>query len=490
MTAVNTYHPEYAGRQIDWQMIRDCIDGPTRVKDQGILYLPAPDGFAAQPDGGVIMYDAYRKRGTFPDIVNPTSSGMVGMIHSKEAQIEMPKEMEGIWEKATRLGLTLESFHRLITSELLNLGRYGILVDAATDGSDLPFLSGYATETIINWDSYDRSFFVLDESRLERTDFTWTLRQYFRVIQRERSGRYTQTLYGPDLVAAPLIVTPTVEGNSPIEALPFVVGNAVELSPRPIDPPLAGVGRSALSIYRLDCDYRHQLFMSGQETLTVTGTNTPEDLPKFVGAGVVHGLPTGASMTYVGPSCKGIEAHRTAIIDERANAVFSGARLFDNMPKKAESGDALRLRFSAQTATLKTIALTSAAMLERALRFVAMFKRLDASKVIVRPNLDFIDTSLSGQEVINLVQGWQAGGFSYQTLYENLQRGGVASTERDWKAEQTLISKERQRATQEGQVSQDNLTQHPGVPPGNSVQTNGSQIRQGQGGQAGSGGGA
>lgn len=78
--------------------------------------------------------------------------------------------MQPLWEKATKDGLPLEALHRRITAELLTTGRYALLADAATEGSDLPWLAGYTAEALINW-ADDRSMFVLDESGLRREGF-------------------------------------------------------------------------------------------------------------------------------------------------------------------------------------------------------------------------------------------------------------------------------------------------------------------------------
>ncbi|MCF6367274.1 hypothetical protein [Rhizobium halophilum] len=62
-------------------------------------------------------------------------------------------------------GLPLEALHRRITAELLPTARYALLVDAATESSDLPWLAGYSAEALIDW-AADRMPFVLDESGL------------------------------------------------------------------------------------------------------------------------------------------------------------------------------------------------------------------------------------------------------------------------------------------------------------------------------------
>lgn len=421
-------------------MMRASARGEKAVKEAGEDYLPMPSGFRVQADGGRAMYAAYQKRAQFSEIVAPTIRGMIGVIHRTEAQISMPKAMEGLWEKATADGLPLEALHRRITGELLLMGRYSLLADAASEGSDLPWLAGYTTEALINW-SPARDFFVLDESGLQRDGFLWNQKQAYRVLRLEE-GRYTVERYantekeGDD-------AQPTMRGGGALKDIPFVVIGSKDLSVSPDEPPLIGVARAALAMYRLDADYRHQLYMSGQETLVIING----DAPSAVGAGVVLSLKASKEdhqpdAKYVGPAGTGIAAHREAIQDERGNAAAAGARLFDTEKKSAESGDALRIRYAAQTATLTSIALASAQGLEKALRHIAIMIGARPDEVIVKPNLSFVEAGLTPREAADLVKLWQDGAVSYQTLYENLQRGEIASAERSHTEELDLIDKE------------------------------------------------
>src|SRR5690554_4581750 len=198
--AVDTKHPLWLAMADKWELMRDTTAGETSVKAASTTYLPQPSGFSAQKDGGRALYEAYQMRAQLPEIVEPTIRGMVGVIHRTEAQIEMPKAMEPLWERATKDGLPLEALHRRITHELLTQGRYGLLADAATEGSDLPWLAGYSAEALINW-SDDRSMFVLDESGLKRDGFRWEQQQRFRVLELVE-GRYAvQTYTGTERTA-------------------------------------------------------------------------------------------------------------------------------------------------------------------------------------------------------------------------------------------------------------------------------------------------
>ncbi|MDF2797434.1 MAG: 62kDa structural protein [Devosia sp.] len=440
--AVDTKHPEYIARADLWQLMRDTSGGEADVKAAGEEYLPQPSGFKAQPDGGRVLYAAYQKRAQFPEIVHPTIHGMVGVIHRTEAQIEMPAAMEPLWEKATKDGLPLEALHRRITAELLTTGRYSLLADAASEGSDLPWLAGYSAEALINW-SDDRSMFVLDESGLRREGFRWEQQQRYRVLEL-KDGRYTVQTYTGTQRAPGEAIGPTGRGGAALTGIPLVVIGARDLSLPPELPPLMGVARAAIALYQLSADYRWQLFMTGQETLVVING----DAPTAVGAGAVIAIKQGdqqgtPDVKYVGPAGTGIAAHRVAMQDERQNAAQSGARMFNSSENKtAESGDALRIRFAAETATLTSIAQSSAQGLEKALRHIAVMIGHNPEEVTVKPNLSFVDSSLTPQEAAQLVSVWQSGALSKQTVYENLQRGEIASAERSFEEEQALIEAE------------------------------------------------
>lgn len=447
---VDSKHPDYSDHIGEWTLMRDASRGEKAIKEAGEKYLPMPSGFRSQTDGGKAYYDIYQTRAQFPSILPLTIGGMVGVIHRVEAKIDMPDAMQPLWEKATADELPLEAFHRRITAELLTTGRYSILADAASEGSDLPWLAGYGAEALINW-SDERDLFVLDETGPERNGFDWRTQQKYRVLDLI-DGRYRVRTFTGTTEDIGADARPTARGAKPLTEIPFVVIGATDLSLDPEDPPLLGVARSSVALYQLSADYRWQLYMTGQETLVVING----DAPDTVGAGVVMTLKGAPQLTpdakYVGPSGTGIAAHRQAIIDERDNAVAAGARLFDNTQKSAESGEALRLRYTAQTATLTTISQASAAGLERALRYIAIMIGANPDEVVVTPNLQFIDQKMTPQDAVNLVKVWQAGGISQLTLFENFQRGEIVTAERSFEEEKEEIAKDQEGMEPEQQL--------------------------------------
>jgi len=418
----------------DWRLCYDAYQGEGDIKQRGATYLPMPSGYAGHADQGLGAYGAYKARAQFPDIMASSVGAMVGIIHADEIAIELPSNMEYLFENVDGEGITLNDFHKNITRNLLVSGRYGVLADAPEAGGD-PFLAGYRGDTIINWDV---GFFVLNESEMVRDGFAWAQQEKYRVLQLV-DGVYMATLHKSD---GETDVTPTRLGGGALDAIPFAVASAKDMGPDMESPPMIGIARAALAMYQLSADYRLQLYMSGQETLVAI--NGPA--PTAVGAGVVHEMMgddnTTPDLKYVSPSCSGIEKHLEAIQDNRTVAIQAGARLFEQSAQANESGTARKMRFRSETANLKTVAQSSCSLLEASLRNIArMLGQSDAviKAITVTAPKDLLDATLTPQDAVALFSLVENGGLSQETYYERIQAGGIASQERDFDEEYALI---------------------------------------------------
>lgn len=301
MASVNDRHPEYTAERVaEWELMRDVFTGESAIKSKGEIYLPMPSGFTALPDKGAKAYASYKARAQVAEMLAPTIAGMMGIAHGVEIKIELPAGLEYLWENADGKGTPLEALHRRITRNLLLSGRYGLLADAPEAGGD-PRLAGYAAETIINWDS---ELFVLDESGKTRVGFAWSDVKRFRVLNIV-DGRYWQDVYETDLASPARSIVPAARGGKAMDRVPFAVASSVDLDPAIRTPPLIGVARSVIANYQLSADYRHQLYMSGQETLVVINGEAPE----AVGAGACIAIQGAEGVTpdvkYVSPTCSG-----------------------------------------------------------------------------------------------------------------------------------------------------------------------------------------
>lgn len=424
MATIKNYHPAMtATRRAEWQLMRDCMDGEATVKLRGETHLPMPSGFRTQDDGGKAMYEAYKSRAQFPALLAPSVGAMIGIIHGKEIKPEMPEAMNFLWENADGMGLPLEAFHRRITRELLVIGGYAVLADAPVNGGD-PYLAGYPRDLVINWDV---NWWILDETRMIRDGFVWKQLEQYRMLTIDGLS-YAPFVFNGDTDNGEEVIV-RGRGGKALPRIPFAVANAMDLSPAIEAPPLIGVANAAKAIYQLSADYRHQLYMSGQETLVAIDGPAPN----AVGAGVVHEMRGAVGQTpdlkYVSPTCSGIEAHKVAMADNREAAVMAGARLFEQTAAGAESGEAKALRYASETASLVSIAQSSCMLLEQSLKNVAMIMGIAEDEISVPAPTDLMDRTLSPQDFAALFGVYRDGGMSWETFFTKGQQGGIFSPE-------------------------------------------------------------
>ena len=140
-------------------------------------------------------------------------------------------------------------------------------------------------------------------------------------------------------------------------------------------------------------------------------------------------------LKYVSPTCSGIEAHKVAMAEQREAAVMAGARLFEQTAAGAESGEAKKLRYASETASLVSIAQSSCMLLEKSLRNIAMIMGIPEDDIVVNAPTDLMDQTMSPQDFAALFGVYNAGGMSWETFFERGQQGGVFSPETTAKKE-------------------------------------------------------
>eukprot|EP00913_Durusdinium_trenchii_P005308 g4954.t1 len=445
---ITVKHPDYEKFAPKWETMRDVIEGEDRVKEKGETYLPMKPGIKAlEGQRQTDAYSAYKARAEFPDIVVPTVNGSVGVAFDKPTEIEVPKGMEDLKERASLDGLTLDGLHQRIVTEVMRQGRYGLLPGIDEDGNF--YIATYTAETVRNWDTAGRdlTYLVLDEAGQKRDPLTnkWQDEKKFRECYLV-DGKYTSrewthvsTEGNKEKYVPGEEVKATVLGKEGLGVIPFVAVGSTDLTIKPDEVPLYGLAKIALRGYRLDADYTNSLHLTSEPTPWVSGVSK-EDAPDTIGAASLWVLPDADSeagmLEFEG---NGVSAQRDAIRDTRERGIMFGAQLLSETQKTAESGEALKMRLGNKHATLKSVVTTVAAGLELCLRHIAVWKGLIPDEVKVKPNLDFVDQPLTPDALRELISGWMSGAYSKRTLFGNLQRGEIVSRDVEFDDEEELI---------------------------------------------------
>ncbi len=501
LMALDSVHPRYAALVSDWVQVRDFALGERAVKAKGREYLPPTQGMlldgmgarSANPAAGngsgitgtanlgQAAYDAYLLRAVFPEYMKDALEIFMGMLHNKNAVIELPEKMESLRDNATEMGEPLQLLLQRINLEQLTTGRLGLLGDLPVKPdprNPMPFIAMYIAEACRNWDNdaisderAELNLVVLDESGYARdAEFMWNIVKKFRVLMLEdkdggreyKCGVYVDSgtpVYDPEQMRAPAIRGKT------LDSIPFVFVNSKDISPDPDEPPLMGLARLCAAIYRGEADYRQNLFMQGQDTLVVIGERTRAitdptaatlgEEPLRTGAGSRIELETGGDAKYVGVQSQGLTEQRYALENDRKRAESRSGQLIDAAKGDKESGTALKTRVGAQTATLNQIAKTGAFALELILKRLAVWMGEDPAKVKVQPNFEFADYQMSGQDLVNLMTAKRTQGapLSLESIHRLMVQGNL--TQLDYVSETELIKTEPEFETPEAKLAKE-----------------------------------
>lgn len=465
--SVKATHPFYNAMLEAWELGRDSFGGEDVIKAQGTKYLPATsgqimDGQGVHPESiGQKSYDAYKARAIYPEIYSDAVEAAIGVMHRKPPSIELPAVLEEMRDNATLLGESLELVLRKINARQLITGRIGLLGDVRDDnGTPRAVLLAYNELAVRNWDDsseqgddVDLQFVVLDESGFERSeDLSWVQVNKFRVLalvndagELDYTGNYAAVELEEDgEIIGAAFETPLLR-NQKLDEIPFAFINSKDLSPSPDLPPLRGLARACLAIYRGEADYRQNLFMQGQDTLVRIGAHDDPDTPVRTGAGARIDVPINGDAKYIGVNSQGLPEQRTALENDYQRAAQKAGQITDATSRSAESGDALRIRISAQTATLPQLAKAGAAGLEKVLKSLAKWYGADPNEVKVTPNLDFGDAEVDGQTLLQITQSKVAGApLSDKSIHAWAQERGL--TKLSYEEEIAEINNEAPRA--------------------------------------------
>lgn len=441
--AIDSKHPKYADyKKLYWVKCLDLYKGEETVKEKGIEYLPPTPGHTADGMGigqdGLANYLSYKERAPVPDYYKEAIETYTGMMHEKPATIELPDSMKYLLESATPSGESLQALLRRINVNQLVSGRLGLFCDLPDSPQTEPrfYISVYDELSIINWDTSsdhrnkdELDLIVLDETAdVCDEDLEWKRKERYRKIELI-DGTCVVTLYEEKTELAPTLIKVR---NQSLPFIPFTFINANDCEAAPDLPPLIGLARLCYTIYKGEADYRHTLFLQGQDTLVVIGGISGNGDEVRVGAGARIDLDTSGDAKYIGVSSAGLPEQRTALVFDHQRAAQMAGKLSNNNKSSQESGEALKTRVAAQTATLNSIAKTGALGLQSALRHIARAIGEDETKVVVKPNLEFAALNLQGDDLVKLMTAKSQGApLSLKSIHALCQDRGLTLMEFD-----------------------------------------------------------
>lgn len=419
---IDSIHPYYRDRQEDWLDCRTAFEGQRAVKHAGVRYLPKLKGQSNEE------YAAYRGRALFYSITSKTLSALLGMAMDKPPEIVAPDKMKSYFEDNS--GTQFMEVLANAISEVLLMGRYGVLVDRPIDGGK-PFITKYKTEDIINWDVTDDgrlTMVVLREAYVAKAkddEYVWEEKIRYRKLE-ILNGRLSITVHEPQDERNTTFQssTPTTITNTGVEMsyIPFFSVNTLGLDMCPSKPPMQDIVDINYSHYRTSADLEHGRHFTGLPTPYVTGAEINGSLN--IGSVSAWVIPdANAKVGFLEFTGQGLQSLEKALAEKQSQLASLSARLVDNSTRGSEAAETVKLRYLSETASLRAIVRAVEAFVNAVYNCIADMEGLGKNSVNITLNKDFLSNRLTAQELTAWVEAYIAGGVTKEMLVHALKNG-------------------------------------------------------------------
>lgn len=458
--SLDIVHPQYNASTAKWKTVRDALQGETAIKAGNTRYLPMPaamqqaqttpaptftytDERFSYNDHSIPAYASYKMRARFPEFTDATLRGIIGLIlRNPSAYRNLPRS--SYLNDITPDGKSLAELELELNTEVMSVGRVGILLDISEDDG-FPRIVTYKTENILNWQTKGNEENLVYTGVLLRessnTGNFWDLStddDYNLLLLINEEGYYEIGHYiNGELDRT---VVPTFLGR-PLDSIPFHALGTMDLTPDIDSPPLWPLANLAVGIYQTDADLRNAQYMSCNPMLTLSGVDSDE-IPTAIGSNVALIIENYMGKAYYPKTDTSALDHvRLYIKDKNSEAVRLGANLLGNDNSLAESGEAIRLRQSMAAATVASVVATVGKGIEKLLKMAATWINYSQLPEIL-VNKEFSSFQMTANEQIALVQSWQSGILSSETILENFRRAGMLQEGEDARAELERLKKD------------------------------------------------
>jgi hypothetical protein len=410
-----------------------------------------------------------------------------------KASSSIGKAMEAFVNDADMLGTSLANYAKNVVKEVVAVGRSGTLIDWEDENENRVYASLYAAENIINWRTErinGRNVLTLlvlhekaevrgqrSEAGEDSDEFEAKTVEQIRVLKLVAGGEgrvagaerslltSAATGKGKECACQVEVWRPKkdqrdqrekrewelVESRVPLRLgkalplIPFVFHGPRHALPEVDKLPLADVISVNLDHYRLDADYKHGMHFTALPTAWVSGFN--KECTLRIGSSTAWTTDVvGAAAGFLEYTGQGLTTFERALDrDERLMAIL-GARLLETQKRVGEAAEAIELRQSGENSVLGNLAQSLGASLTQVLRWAYWWNSTEAwpddvtkDQVVIELNTDFSTKGLSAQEVTAVVQAWQSGALSRDSMMELFRRGEVLPEGRTNEEEARLV---------------------------------------------------
>jgi hypothetical protein len=267
--------------------------------------------------------------------------------------------------------------------------------------------------------------------RVLRLVFDGDVIKYIQQVWREKSKDKWEQL-GDDIV--PLM------NNKPLSSIPFYMYGAQDTSFNVQEPVLLDLADLNLSHYRTNADYEHGCHFTGLPMLFLAGVQLAEGAKVHLGSQTaVVSSNADSDGKYIEFTGQGLGALESNLDRKEKQMAAIGARMLEQQKNGVESEGAMQLRSNGETSVLAGIANLIGGQMSKMLSFMAEWYGV-SQEVKYHLNTDYLATGMTSAQLAELFKTYVGGGISYETFFENLQRGEIIRADKTVLEEQEAIA--------------------------------------------------
>lgn len=415
---VNAQHPQYTKFHCRWDLVRSVVHNDAQ---HWIRTVDKNDPERSRQ---------YKQDAILTNFTALTKTGLTGLVFRRLPKVTLPTSLEYLMTDATGDDLPLDQMSQSIADDILQTGRYGLLVDyPKTDEPQSKYdleLSGnsarfkcYRAEDIINWQTtvYGNkkilSMVVLREcvDGVDSDGYTWMQKQQFRVLKLTPERVYEQYLLDENENVLDYAMPQDMMGKT-FDTIPFTFIGSKNNDPDIDASPLYDLAVLNLGHYRNSADNEESIYICGQPYLTMGGDASMEDFKANYPDGIKFGARAGS---WLGSNSWAnlLQANQNQMVaqamkDKLDQALAIGARLIAP-PGGRETAEAAKIRFSSQNSALYMITKNISHAITKCLYWAQMFMSKEEQECEFILNDQFYDETadpnLIAQQIMLLDRG-------------------------------------------------------------------------------------
>jgi hypothetical protein len=418
---VSETHAEYDKNVDKWKLTRNASNGLSF--EEARKYIPRRTH--EEQD----QYYQRVEKAIYTNYTGRTREGLKGAIFRLPPRIELPPDMEFMYDNADGAGQSLAQVSKLAADEVMETGRFGLLADYPMVSEDLtveqvrrmqlqPHIATYTAESIINWHVHimngrrQLGMLVLKENApIHYDEFTWDYVDRYRVLRLNADSQYTQQLY--DESGDPITDEIVIRGASgqPFDYIPFHFIGSRDNLPDIDEPVLYDIARVNIGHFRNSADHENNLSVHGGGTLVVSTDMSPEAFQSANPGGITVGENSGLILSEGGKaellqlgSASAIGAEMT---HKEQMMVQIGAKIITKTGQR--TAEEARIQATSENSMLDTMVGNIDEAFTAVLYDCRAFISPTDAEIVFSLNNDFYADTIAPQEIMAMIQGNDAG---------------------------------------------------------------------------------